>query len=416
MGQSALYSTLQSGLLEFEWEGTSFLVYKLGWQSNIGQRKALYDFVFGSKSSGRTDEPSDGEKLVTEVYRWQTSLKDEMWVFQDGSWQKDKEMWKSIQACSWDDLVLERQFQQGLARDTETFFSSKDIYQSLGITWKRGLLLLGPPGNGKTESIKVLLKESGQAALYVKSFTTQVGPEHGVRAIFNHARANAPCILVLEDLDSMVGPGVRSFFLNELDGLTKNEGILTIATTNHPERIDDAILNRPSRFDVKYDFILPTPELRTQYSIKWLQKIVDLGPKKESTGGDGQVLGAVRFERKHEDLAKEIAEQTDGWSFAFLKELFVSFLLRLAHDRSRSASAPTSTTETQAPDAILINQISKLDEQIRKGNEAMAGEGPGSADGGDGVVGGRVARRMMRGGFQVPMMMGHQVPHTGANF
>lgn len=82
-----------------------------------------------------------------------------------------------------------------------------------------GLLLLGPPGNGKTESIKVLLKESGQAALYVKSFTTQVGPEHGVRAIFNHARANAPCILVLEDLDSMVGPGVRSFFLNELDGL-----------------------------------------------------------------------------------------------------------------------------------------------------------------------------------------------------
>lgn len=140
MGQSALYSTLQSGLLEFKWEDTSFLVYKFAWVSNIGQKKALYDFVFGTKSSERTDgeEPSDGEKLVTEIYRWQTSLKDEMWVFQDGAWQKDKEMWKSIQACSWDDIVLERQFQQGLVRDTETFFSSKDIYQSLGITWKRG--------------------------------------------------------------------------------------------------------------------------------------------------------------------------------------------------------------------------------------------------------------------------------------
>lgn len=139
--QAALYSTLQSGLLEFKWEGTSFLVYKFGWVSNIGQKKALYDFVFGTKSSGRTDVegPSDGEKLVTEVYRWQTSLKDEMWVFQDGAWQKDKEMWKSIQACTWDDIVLERQFQQGLVRDTETFFSSKDIYQSLGITWKRGM-------------------------------------------------------------------------------------------------------------------------------------------------------------------------------------------------------------------------------------------------------------------------------------
>lgn len=146
--QAALYSTLQSGVLEFEWEGIEFLVYKFGWQSNIGQRKALYDFVFGDKTKGGStssdkaggeEETSEGEKLVTEVYRWQTSLKDEMWVFQDGAWQKDKEMWRSIQACSWDDLVLEGQFQQGLVRDTETFFSSKEIYQSLGITWKRGM-------------------------------------------------------------------------------------------------------------------------------------------------------------------------------------------------------------------------------------------------------------------------------------
>lgn len=146
--QAVLYSTLQSGVLEFEWEGVGFLVYKFGWQSNIGQRKALYDFVFGDKRKGTStssdkdggeEETTEGEKLVTEVYKWQTSLKDEMWVFQDGAWQKDKEMWKSIQACSWDDLVLEGQFQQGLVRDTETFFSSKEIYQSLGITWKRGM-------------------------------------------------------------------------------------------------------------------------------------------------------------------------------------------------------------------------------------------------------------------------------------
>ena len=52
-----------------------------------------------------------------------------------------------------------------------------------------------------------------------------------------------------------------------------NEGILTIATTNHPERIDDAILNRPSRFDVKYNFTLPEPRLRTAFAIKWLAKV-----------------------------------------------------------------------------------------------------------------------------------------------
>ena len=45
------------------------------------------------------------------------------------------------------------------------------------------------------------------------------GPEHGVRQIFDHARSNAPCILVIEDLDSLVTSEVRSFLLNELDGL-----------------------------------------------------------------------------------------------------------------------------------------------------------------------------------------------------
>ena len=45
------------------------------------------------------------------------------------------------------------------------------------------------------------------------------GPEQGVESIFRHARAHAPCILVIEDLDSLVTPEVRSFFLNELDGL-----------------------------------------------------------------------------------------------------------------------------------------------------------------------------------------------------
>jgi SpoVK/Ycf46/Vps4 family AAA+-type ATPase len=49
------------------------------------------------------------------------------------------------------------------------------------------------------------------------------GPEAGVSRIFEHARNNAPCILVIEDIDSMVTPAVRSFFLNELDGLVSGK-------------------------------------------------------------------------------------------------------------------------------------------------------------------------------------------------
>jgi len=116
---------------------------------------------------------------------------------------------------------------------------------------------------------------------------------------------------------------IRSFFLNEMDGLVsislnmtefylyiytftkeQNEGILTIATSNHPEQIDDAILNRPSRFDVKYTFELPSPALRKAYIEKWTEKT--------------NALHSIQFSP---EFISEMAEKTEGFSFAFMKEL-----------------------------------------------------------------------------------------------
>lgn len=176
-----LSSRLITGSLKFSYEGTEFLVYKVSWRSLYGQQTSLFDLVFEDPSSDASvieDDPEAklntvGHNLVRDVYRWAGALKDEMWVFQDGRWSKDKAMWAAIRDASWNDIILEKEFLEGLRRDTRTFFENRKIYKDLGVIWKRGLLLLGPPGNGKTESIKVLLKESGQAALYVKSFTTQ---------------------------------------------------------------------------------------------------------------------------------------------------------------------------------------------------------------------------------------------------
>jgi SpoVK/Ycf46/Vps4 family AAA+-type ATPase len=88
-----------------------------------------------------------------------------------------------------------------------------------------------------------------------------------------------------------------------------NEGTLTIATTNHPERIDDAILNRPSRFDVKYEFTLPDHALRKAFASKWLAKVNAFSANT-----------VVAFEAP-DKTAVEVADKTEGWSFAFLKEL-----------------------------------------------------------------------------------------------
>jgi transitional endoplasmic reticulum ATPase len=76
-------------------------------------------------------------------------------------------------------------------------------------------------------------------------------PGSGIRAVFERARREAPCLLVLEDLDSLITDRNRSFFLNELDGLEGNDGLFLIGSTNHPERLDGSLSNRPSRFDRK---------------------------------------------------------------------------------------------------------------------------------------------------------------------
>ncbi|EGN99556.1 hypothetical protein SERLA73DRAFT_52154 [Serpula lacrymans var. lacrymans S7.3] len=308
LGQG-LNSQIYCGAIKFTYNGTDFTVYKVTFTKDrtIWQ---FFDFVFNAADDGA------GRALLRAVYMWAGSLKDEIWVFQNGGWEKNAPLYQSIQLSNWENIVLENSFREGLRRDTKTFFANKEIYDSLDIAWKRGILLLGPPGNGKTETIKALLSESQQTTLYVKSFTAGfVRPENSIRAIFGHARRHSPCILVLEDLDTMITPQVRSYFLNEMDGLALNNGILTIATTNHPEDIDDAIINRPSRFDVKYTFDLPNATLRRDFALKWLSKI---RARQESGVAKDSIL------TNDEEVARKVSEKTEGWSFAFLKELYVS--------------------------------------------------------------------------------------------
>ena len=70
-----------------------------------------------------------------------------------------------------------------------------------------------------------------------------------MQEVFSKARVLAPCVLILEDLDSLINDRNRSFFLNQLDGIEGNDGLLLIGTTNHFDRLDPGLSERPSRFD-----------------------------------------------------------------------------------------------------------------------------------------------------------------------
>ncbi len=280
------------------------------------------------------------------VAGWLGEVRGEVLVFEGGSFKKDEELYKVIHAARLESLILKGSLRDDIVDDVTTFFRRRDEYARYGVPHKRGLLLYGPPGNGKTHFLKALLRELQRPCLYVKSVQGGYNGGHdAIRRIFARARRTAPCFLVLEDLETIVTEENRSFFLNELDGFADNSGLVTIATTNFPERIDPAIVDRPSRFDRKYLFDLPGFEERVRFLARWSDAL------------------ALEMQLGTEAL-RRTAEATAGFSFAYLKELCVSSLMRWI-DRADAGSM----------DAIVERQIGVLDEQVRRGKS------PGKRDG-----------------------------------
>jgi hypothetical protein len=171
--------------------------------------------------------------------------------------------------------------------------------------------------------------------VYVRSFDLpgHPFPGAGIAMVFERARKIAPCIMVLEDLDALVRDDNRAYFLNELDGFERNDGMLVLATTNHPERIDAAIVDRPSRFDRKYAFGLPGEDERRRYVEQW------------NAGLDPEL-------RLDDDEIANVAALTDAFSYAYLKELFVSSLMRWVGDESARFGA------------LLAGQVGMLRDQL----------------------------------------------------
>lgn len=227
---------------------------------------------------------------------------------------------------------------KNLIEDVQGFFDNQSLYKKFSVPWKRGVILHGVPGNGKTVSIKALMNALAERAdeipsLYVKSFETNCNTEqYSIRSIFTMARSMAPCLLIFEDLDSLVNDDIRSYFLNEVDGLESNDGILMIGSTNHLDKLDPAISKRPSRFDRKYHFKLPSEQERRGYAMYWRNKLL----KNET----------VEFP---EDVADVIAQFTEGFSFAYMKELFVMALLSLVRGAKMSDEFEIVEAEEAAP-------------------------------------------------------------------
>lgn len=202
---------------------------------------------------------------------------------------------------NWDDLFLPNDLKVELRSLVENFLKSKDFYLSNKIPWKRGILLFGKPGCGKTSVIRTIISEYN-----FKPVTIGAGAnDDAIQDAFRYAEEQSPSLLYFEDLDSLLEKNIDpSAFLNLMDGISSKNGLLVVATANNVQKLKSNITDRPSRFDRKYEIPLPDQKMAYIYLKKWFHDLI--------TSEQCKTLSIYSEKYK--------------FSYAYLKDLYISVM------------------------------------------------------------------------------------------
>ncbi len=163
----------------------------------------------------------------------------------------------SLRARSLASVICEDDRLSRLCTDMRRFYAAEDWYGARGVPWRRGYLLYGPPGTGKSSIIRALASELDRDIATIGLQSPDLSDE-----ALRDGMASAPAraIIVLEDIDAAFAArdaerkGTLTFsgLLNAIDGVAAQEGRALVMTTNHPERLDPALI-RPGRADVRVE-------------------------------------------------------------------------------------------------------------------------------------------------------------------
>lgn len=196
-----------------------------------------------------------------------------------------------------DDLIeLKDAATERILKGIRKFWNSKQRYEDRGILYKRGILMWGPAGSGKTVTVQFLIREL-LAMNGIVLYTRDPSVSTGALQVLRRVEPERNLINIMEDAEEIIEEQGEHDLLALLDGEHQTGNVVNIATTNYPEYLGPRIVNRPSRFDEVIKVGMPNASMRSQY------------------------LEAVLDEEVEKYPVPDWVKDTDGLSIAHLREL-----------------------------------------------------------------------------------------------
>lgn len=199
-----------------------------------------------------------------------------------------------------------------ILNDIEYFWNNKKLFQKYKFAYKRGILLHGKAGCGKSSLTALLSKQvidKGGIVLNINNSDALSTYLEAMSTCFRSIQPDTPVLVIFEDLDGLTrNPDVETMLLNILDGMNQSENVVNIGCTNYPEKLKERLLNRPSRFDKRYYIGLPNNNVRKYYF-------------------EHKILPEDIKERGGDEFIKKIVDDTEGLTLAHLGEFIKSVFI-----------------------------------------------------------------------------------------